>query len=304
MTGLGIDAGGTLTKLVAATREGKVLGEAAFPTESGLGPRGFVKNLSAEVRKLERRLGRSVTAAGMAVAGDVDAKAGVIRRWANLESFERFPLRVSVRRALGRPVELHNDANMAAWGAYTVELGRKQSNVAVVTLGTGVGGGAVIDGKLVTGATGSALEFGHTRITSPAGRRCTCGGKGHLEAYAGSYGILGIYRSLSKKKVVSPKDVADAAGRGEAAAKETWRRVGAAMAIGCANLVYILNPDTIVFTGGVSRAGTLFLEPVRRAFKQETFRGPFGHVRLRIARRKGLGALGAAVYALDAVRRA
>jgi len=219
-----------------------------------------------------------------------------------MESFEGFALRDSVRRVLRRPVQLHNDANMAAWGAYALELGRKQKNVAAVTLGTGVGGGAVVDGKLLTGATGSALEFGHTRVSSPRGRRCSCGGVGHLEAYAGSYGILGIYRSLSKKKLESPKAVADAAARGDRFAKETWRRVGEALAIGAANLVYILNPETIVFTGGVSDAGELFLDPIRKAFEKESFRGPFGCVRLRIARRKGLGALGAAVYALDASR--
>ncbi len=303
MTGLGIDTGGTLTKLVLMTREGKLLGQASFDTDKGDGPRGFVKRLGSEVRSLERKLGRKASAAAMAVAGDVDPEAGRIRRWANMESLEGFPLRAAVRRELDRPVELHNDANMAAWGAFALELGRKQKNVAVITLGTGVGGGAVIDGRLLTGATGSALEFGHTRVASPGGRRCSCGGVGHLEAYAGSYGILGLYRSLSKKGVNSPKDVADAAARGERAAKQTWSRVGEALSVGAANLVYLLNPETIVFTGGVSRAGNLLLDPIRKAFEKESFRGPFGRVRLRVSRRKGLGALGAAAYALDAARR-
>jgi glucokinase len=300
--GLGVDAGGTLTKLVAVTGSGRLIGEGEFPTLPEEGPKAFVRRLSREVRSFERGLGADLKAVGMAIAGDVDPSAGRIRRSPNLSRFERFPLRDALRRALRRPVELHNDANMAAWGAYAVGSGRKKRHVAAITLGTGVGGGAVSDGKLLEGATGSALELGHTRVEFPGGRRCSCGARGHLEAYAGSYGILSLYREFSGRRVAEPKDVSEAAARGDRAARKAWRIAGEALAVGAANLVYLFNPDEIVFTGGVSRAGKLFLDPIRRAFKKESFRGPFGRVRLRVSRLKGLGALGAAAYALDAAR--
>ncbi|OIO11382.1 MAG: hypothetical protein AUJ52_02125 [Elusimicrobia bacterium CG1_02_63_36] len=301
--GLGIDAGGTLTKLVAVSKSGRTLKEASFPTFVSAGPKDFVARLAAEVRAFERGLGGLSGPAGMAIAGDVDPKAGRIRRSPNLTSFEGYPLRAAVRRALRRPVEMHNDANMAAYGAYALEFGRRKEHVAVVTLGTGVGGGAVSHGRLIEGGSGSALELGHTRVENPGGRRCSCGARGHLEAYAGSYGILGLYKDLSKKTAHEPKEVAEAARRGERAAKAVWNQVGEALAVGVGNLVYLFNPDAVVFTGGVAEAGELYLEPLRAAFARETFRGPFGRVRVSVARRRGLGASGAAAYALDAARR-
>lgn len=302
-TGLGIDAGGTLTKLVAVDAAGNALKEASFPTFVSAGPKDFVARLASEVRAFERALGTKTAGAGMAIAGDVDPKAGRVRRSPNLASFERFPLRAAVSKALGRPLQMHNDANMAAYGAYALELGRKKEHVVAVTLGTGVGGGAVSHGRLIEGSTGSALELGHCTVEHPGGRRCSCGARGHLEAYAGSYGILGLYRDLAKKAAREPKEVAEAASGGDAAALAVWQRVGEALAVGVGNLIYLLNPDAVVFTGGVADAGDLYLEPMRRAFARETFRGPFGRVRLRVARRRGLGALGAAAYALDASRR-
>ncbi|MBI3296730.1 MAG: ROK family protein [Elusimicrobia bacterium] len=306
--GIGVDAGGTFLKATAATPEGKVLCSLSTPTRPDLGPKAFVASTAELVERIEKRLGGRSPGLCVAVAGDVDVQRGVLRRSPNLESYEGFPLRKALQNGLKRPVSLHNDANMAAWGAYAVELKRKLPKVLVLTMGTGVGGGAVLDGKLLTGATGTAAEFGHMRIY-PNGYPCNCGAHGCLEAHAGTYGLRRtVGELLAEKKSTSrlrnkdftPKDVADAANAGDNLAKEAWRRVGRALGLGVVNLVYTFNPDAIVFAGGLSRAGALYMDTVKATADAESFRGPFGHLKLLIAKRPDLGSVGAAVYALDA----
>lgn len=306
--GVGLDAGGTFLKATAASPSGKVLAEEAVPTRPERGPKAFVAEAAALVRRLERRLGARAPGLCVAIAGDVDPRAGRIRRSPNLESFERYPLRGALAKTLGRRVHLHNDANMAAWGAYAVELGRRVPDVLALTLGTGVGGGAVLGGRLLVGATGTAAEFGHMRVV-PGGYPCHCGAQGCLEAHAGSYGLARTVQDILAERpraksplrggVFTPKDVSLAAAGGDAVAREAWRRVGRALGVGVVNLVYAFNPSAVLFCGGLSRAGRLYLDEVRAAAAAESFRGPFGGLRLAAARRGDLGAVGAAVYALE-----
>ncbi|MFH1725697.1 MAG: ROK family protein [Elusimicrobiota bacterium] len=307
--GIGIDAGGTFTKLIAVSESGKVLGEDSVPTERERGPRPFIRRVAAAVHALERDTGRG-GAAGLAVAGDVDSERGVLRRSPNLAPFEGYTLRKAMAAALERPVTMHNDANMAAWGCYALELKRRCPNVVAITMGTGIGGGLVLDGRLYAGPTGSAGEIGHMRVTGD-GFPCACGARGCLEAHAGSYGIRRTVKQLLRERPHArsplrepgagrfPERASEAARRGDPLAREVWRRVGRALGVGVVNLVYLFNPDAVVFTGGVSRAGDLFLDPVRQALRAESFRAPFGHVRLRSARRRRLGSLGAALYSLE-----
>lgn len=306
--GIGIDAGGTFLKAIAATPDGRILAELSTPTRPERGPKAFVTEAAGLVRRLESGLGGHSPGLCVAVAGDVDPARGILRRSPNLESFEGFPLRRALSKALRRPVSLHNDANMAAWGAYVVELRRRLPTVLVLTLGTGVGGGAVIAGRLLLGATGTAAEFGHTRVV-PGGYPCNCGARGCLEAHAGTYGLRRTVadvlaerpraRSRLRGRDFTPKEAALAAAAGDGAAREAWRRVGLALGVGVVNLVYAFNPDALLFCGGLSRAGDLFLGAVRETVAAESFRGPFGHLRLGLARRGDLGSVGAAIFALE-----
>ncbi|HVE14296.1 MAG TPA: ROK family protein [Elusimicrobiota bacterium] len=307
--GLGIDAGGTFTKLFAVSSSGKLLGEDSIPTRPEAGPKDYVRRLAAGVRSLENRLGRRADAACLAIAGDVDSEAGVIRRSPNLRRFERFPLSAALRKALKRGVAMHNDANMAAWGCYVLELGRKCPDLVAITLGTGVGGGVILGGRLHLGATGSAGEIGHMRV-HPGGELCNCGARGCLEAYAGSYGILRHARRLlaespRRKSVLrsaahlDPKAVFEAARAGDWAGRAAYRRVGESLGVGIVNLVYLFNPGAVVIAGGVSRAAPLFMAWIRRALAAESFRVPFGAAKVVIGRSAQLGAFGAALYALE-----
>ena len=310
--GLGIDTGGTYTKILAVSEAGQVLRRAQVRTDAARGPARFIPRVAAAVRRLERALGRSAQTACLAIAGDVDSERGRLRRAPNLPAFERFPLGEKLSRELSRPVEVHNDANMAAWGCYVLELKRRSPNLVVLTMGTGIGGGVVLGGRLMTGATGSAGEIGHIRVV-PGGAECRCGASGCLEAYAGQYGIVRIARGLLEEsgrfsrlrphlRSLEPRLIASAAASGDRVAREVWHLVGKALGIGIVNLVYILNPDVVILAGGVSRAAPYFMGTLRRALRGESFRAPFGHVRVAAARRTDLGALGAALYSLEGFR--
>jgi len=306
--GLGIDTGGTNTKIVLVAESGKILHSAQVPTLPTKGPGAFIKRVAAGVRKSEKFLGARAEFACLAVAGDVDAAEGRLRRSPNLPAFEKFPLRERLSRALARGVCVHNDANMAAWACYALELKRRYAHVVALTMGTGVGGGVVLGGTLHTGATGSAAEIGHMRV-SFGGAACRCGADGCLEAYAGKYGIVRIYRSLaaasgvktrlSRLKNLEPEQIARAGAAKDVIARETWKEVGRAVSVGIINLVYLLNPDAIMIVGGVAKASGLFMPEVRKSMSKESFRAPFGRVRILAAKRDDLGSLGAALYSLE-----
>jgi glucokinase len=295
--GLGVDVGGTFAKMVLVDGRSRLLLQGRIPTSPEKGPERFVVRLAKSIREFERRARRRPGTACLAVAGDVDPEAGCVRRSPNLPAFEGFPLRDALTGALERPVCMHNDANMAAWGAYALELDRRYDDVLTLTLGTGVGGGAVLGGRLHTGATGSAAEFGHMRVFF-GGEPCNCGARGCLEAYAGKYGILRL-ASAAGLNSRDPAALAKAAAAGDRTAREVWHRVGEALGVGIVNLVYLLNPEAVVITGGISAAGRYFIAPIRRALARESFRAAFDRVRIHLARRAELGMLGAALYSLE-----
>ncbi|MFA5140086.1 MAG: ROK family protein [Elusimicrobiota bacterium] len=295
--GLGVDVGGTFAKMVLVDGRGRVLLQGRIPSSPEKGPERFVARLARSIREFERRSPRRPGTACLAVAGDVDPAAGCVRRSPNLPAFEGFPLRDALTGALERPVCMHNDANMAAWGAYALELGRRYDDVVTLTLGTGVGGGVVLGGRLHTGATGSAGEAGHMRVVF-GGETCGCGAKGCLEAYAGKYGILRLAAAAGLKPR-DPAALAEAAAAGDRAARAVWLRVGEALGVGIVNLVYLLNPEAVVITGGISAAGRHFIGPIRRALSQESFRAAFDRVHVHLAKRAELGVLGAALYSLE-----
>ncbi|MBI4422356.1 MAG: ROK family protein [Elusimicrobia bacterium] len=311
--GVGVDTGGTFTKIVAVTPTGRAVRERQIPTEAEAGPGPFVRRVAAAVGELERELGRRARGIGLGLAGDVDSARGRLRFSPNLRRFSGYPLRDALARATGRKVLVENDANMAAWGGYVVELKRRARNVVAVSMGTGIGGGLVLDGRLYHGSTGSAAELGHTRVDD-GGERCNCGARGCVEAYAGSYGIvrtaLRLIRGRSSLikglcpdlRRLEPRLIAEAAAQGDAAAREVWEETGRRLGLAITNAVYLLNPDVVLIVGGVSRAGRLILDPVERVLRRQPFRTPFSHVQVRIARTPNLGAVGAGLLALESLR--
>jgi glucokinase len=293
---LGIDLGGTLVKLALVGPAGRVV--SLKEVETVLNPRDLISRLkrAAEPWRL-----KGLRGTGVGVAGDVDPVKGAVRFAPNLK-WKNVPIRSLLRKAgFPAPVHVENDATAAAWGAYHGELKKRTENLIVLTLGTGVGGGLVLDRRLYRGSTGTAGELGHITV-DPGGPLCGCGNRGCLEAYLGGIHLVRWAKAeMLRRKRKAPADLTpfslfQAARRGDPAARALWNRAGWALGIGLASLINIFNPDTILLTGGVAGAHPLFLPAARREIAKRAFLTPRRAVFLRVfPQSKNLGVIGAAL---------
>jgi glucokinase len=291
---VGIDVGGTFAKIGLVDETGEVLRALQIPTEPSKGPQNFVRRAAAILK--DWKFG----SVGLGLAGGVDAKTGTLLFVPNLKGWTGFSFKKAFSKSLDVSVVVDNDANVAVWGGYVVALKKKPRTVVGLTLGTGVGGGLIIDGRLHRGATGSAGEIGHMTLELN-GPRCHCGRRGCLEAYAGSYGILREARARMRRlpSPLTPKSVADAALAGDPGALKVWHTVGTRLGQGISNLVLVLNPDAVLLLGGVARAGKLVLDPIKRVFALQPFREPFRKVVLSAPLDRDWGVVGAALLSRE-----
>lgn len=293
---LGIDLGGTRVKLALIDEKGKI--HATAHVDTVFNPRKLFADLRDAVRPW---LKRKLLGTGVGVAGDVDSTAGVVRISPNLK-WNRVPLKKLLEKAgFPRPVVVDNDANAAAWGAYHVELKGRPRNLVVLTLGTGVGGGLILDGKLFRGATGSAGEPGHITL-DPHGTKCGCGGRGCLETFLGKkYLIAWMRRELIKRgrpvpKGLTPLSIGNAARKGDKLSLKLWEQAGRALGIGLSDIINLLNPDTILLTGGIAGSFDLLIRSARPEIQARTFATPRRAVRIRVSsENQHLGVIGSAL---------
>lgn len=309
---VGIDVGGTYTKLAVVEPSGRMRTHERLPSQVEAGPAAFVDRVCGVVDRW-RKEGLRPDGVGLGLAGDVDSHKGELRFTPNLRGWDGFPFKAAIQRRLKTRVVVDNDANAAVWGGYVVELKRQPRNVVGVTLGTGVGGGLIVNGRLYTGSTGSAGEIGHTKVEA-GGQLCHCGGRGCLEAYGGSYGILRLARKLIAKhpkrakrllaicgapSKLEPVHLSKAAEAGDSIAQEVWLETGRKLALGLENLILVMNPDVLLVLGGVSRAGRWLLDPIEAHLAAQPFRTPFSRARVKLADDPNAGCLGAALLALE-----
>ena len=287
---VGIDLGGTNLKLglVAAdpygsgrNKDGKLLERHSTPTEVAGGPDHVLNRMAQAVRDLCRtaRLPLSdVAAVGAAAPGPLDSKAGVVVA-PNLPGWRNIHVRDILRKKLRRPVVLENDANVAAYGEFRCGAGRRVRNMVILTLGTGIGGGIILDGKMFRGTTDTGAELGHM-IVHYGGRRCSCGAHGCLEAYASATAVVGRTReaiasgnrsSLARHRGFTCKDVFDAADAGDRLARRIVEETADYLAAGITTILHVLNPEMVVLTGGMMGAGEPFLDRVRRRVRETAF---------------------------------
>lgn len=306
---VGVDLGGTNGKVAVVTPVGRVLESVSFPASEVLTPKPMVKEIVSQILKIWKD-GAGIKSIGIGVAGDVDNEHGVVRFSPNL-NWRKVPLKKLVQDELRRmlpatklSVTVENDANAAAWGAYHVDGKTKCKNLVVLTLGTGVGGGIVIDGKLYRGATGSAGEIGHMTV-EPGGRLCNCGNRGCLEAYAGgSYMVREAKAAIkqgrtSKITEITPLRLQIAARQGDKLAQELWNEAGYYLGIAVAGVINLLNPELVVLAGGVSQAGKLLLVPVMAEIKKRAFETPARAAKVILSSSPtDLGLIGAALLAV------
>jgi glucokinase len=288
---LGVDLGGTFVKLGVCTRKGEIQGTISIPTRPDLGPQNVVQRIGEAVDTLQKKSGK-VTATCAGVPGPLDLERRILMKANNLPGWinVRFPQMLGNR--LGMPTYMENDANCAAWGEFVVGAGKGSRSLVLYTLGTGVGGGIVLNGELWIGATGAAGALGHT-IIDPSGPPCGCGQIGCVEQYASATAVAKRFGRGSAK------DCFDAAKNGvpEAVAAVDWSVEG--LSTGVANVIQTLYPDVVVLAGGMALAGDFLLEKVRQSVKRKVFDVFSAQIRVEASQIPGddAGWLGAALWA-------
>ena len=268
---LGLDLGGTNTKLGLLGPTGLILVEET-PSLVHQGPADWVARMAARARELmDRAAGQGLRVAGVGLGspGALDREAGRVLFSPNLPSFNGFALGEELSRALGLPVALENDANLHALGEFHFGAGGGTRDLACLTLGTGVGGGLILGGRLVVGALGIGGELGHALVVS-GGRDCPCGARGCLEAYASATALSGMLDealAAGRDSLLPPgspvEDMARAAAQGDALARELFASAGLALGRMAADLAVICGLDLVVVGGGVAQAWQ-WMEPAAR----------------------------------------
>ncbi|MFT3885591.1 MAG: ROK family protein [Flavobacteriales bacterium] len=281
----GIDIGGTTSK-IGLVHEGRVVARARIATVGHADDHAFADALAAAVRALAAGNGLPMpTAAGLG-APNANQHTGIIEMAPNLPWRYDVPLARMVQDRLSVPCVLGNDANAAALGEWRYGAGQGYRDLLVVTLGTGVGSGFIVNDALLLGSHGNAGELGHMTLVMD-GRPCTCGRKGCLEAYVSIRGLRQTYAELDGDPAVlreeGVKAIADAAHRGDTAALQTFIHAVRWLAVGLANAVAISGPQRIVLFGGIARNGDLLMAPLRERFQEALLSIYSGRVDLTVS---------------------
>ncbi len=321
MSGLlaGVDLGGTKISAAVAAESGEILAEDTVATESQLGPAGVVDRLHGLLTRLTAETGRSLAAIGVGVPGLVDIATGTTRFLPNLPTQWRdVPLGRWLQERFHCPVAILNDARAATLAELRFGHGRVRPRItfAFFTLGTGVGGGVVIDGKLRLGPLGAAGEIGHQTLL-PEGPRCGCGNRGCLETLASGPALtaagIRLLRSglaprlfelvAGKVERVMPRELLAAAEAGDELVREVLLTAAQWIGIAAANVVAVLHPELIVLGGGVAELGPILTDEVQRVIRDRVRMYPIDDLRVVPSQlRDRAGVLGAVALAADALR--
>lgn len=264
----GIDIGGTTSK-IGLVLDGRVLRQTRIPTTGHADDHAFAQALATAVRSLlADEGGGSLEAVGIG-APNANQFTGIIEMAPNLPWKHDVPLARMLQDRLNVPAVLGNDANAAALGEWRYGAGKGYDDLLVVTIGTGVGSGFIVNGSLLLGSAGNAGELGHMKLAMD-GRPCTCGRKGCLEAYVSIRGMRQTYAELANDLDLLKEDgvkcIADAAHAGDRAAQRTFEETVHWLAVGLANAVAVTGPRRVVLFGGIVRSGDLLLAPLKKAF--------------------------------------
>ena len=279
----GADIGGTTVKLGLVSREGDLLEKREFSTQRDL--EGAFDDIAGHIRQVKESFPDDFfVGVGVGVPGPV-VDQSLVRGCVNL-GWGDVDVAQELSRRVGLPVKAGNDANLATLGEQWQGGGRGCRNMMMLTVGTGVGGGIICDGRVIAGASGGGGEVGHLPLPFRPEWRCSCGKYGCLEVTASATGIIRAAREFSPFKEmehVTAKDVYDAAAAGDENAKRVTVEAGQARGMAAATLACAANPEMILLGGGVSAAGRALLEPVEAAFQKYVF-PPCGNVRFARAR--------------------
>ncbi|MBN2211804.1 MAG: ROK family protein [Sedimentisphaerales bacterium] len=314
---LGVDLGGTNIKAGIFSPECQLRDKSSAPCPQTDDPAEIVVaicDLSQQLLGDNNIPVKEVRAMGLGSPGPMNLKEGLVLKAPNIPALHNYPLGRKVSRRLGPPVLLENDANAACWGEFTQGAGKEVTEMVFLTLGTGIGGGVIANGKLVHGWKDEAGELGHM-IIYPGGRLCGCGQKGCAEAYASASNIalraMDIVRQdnqasslravLEQHQTLTAKDVFDHAGQGDRLAQSVVDEATDVLGLLCVNVLHFSQPQRIVFSGGMIGAGAPLLEGIRRAFQRHIWTMKSETLEICFASLgSDAGLIGAAALAIDA----
>jgi glucokinase len=309
----GIDLGGTTIDIGLVSAHGEILCTSKIPSNVSNGPDHTIDRIADAVIACASEYGESdVGAIGIGIAGLVDNQNGILREATNLPGWTNVRLADRLQEKLGLPVKVDNDANVAALGEYAFGAGRGYPHMMMVTLGTGVGAGLILDGQIFHGAHQAAGEFGHITIDHH-GPLCGCGAPGCVEAYVGTQGILRQVRELLPRfpdsplgdineHVLTPKDIYNKAELNDALALQVFADAGQALGFGLVSVVNLLNIQRVVLGGGVAAAGDFLIKSAQNILDEFSLNNsdePVQIVRAQFGEYAGI--IGAASLAMTGV---
>ncbi len=276
---VGVDLGGTNIKAGLLDEQARVVSRLSIPAQVDRGPEQVIGNIVSAAESAISQAGvdrRSVAGVGIGSPGPMSHRRGLVINPGNLPCLKNTPLRDIVRERTGLPTTLENDANAAAFGEYWAGAGRGVTDLVMYTLGTGVGGGVIVEGRLLRGFFENGAELGHI-IVQPGGRTCSCGQQGCLEAYSSAYYLArraeeliaaGEPSSLKARvdagQMLMAEHVVEAARAGDALAARVWDDACRYLALATVTMQHVTNPQRVVMAGGLIAAGDFLLEPIRR----------------------------------------
>jgi len=297
---LGIDWGGTYIKTGVVNNQGKILKKALYSSQALRKKKVFLNELESILRKFSSF---NIKGIGIGAPGIINTSNGQIYYLPNVSGWRGYPLQDVLREKLKLPVFVDNDANVFALAEARCGAGKGKSRAIFLTLGTGLGGAIIFNGKILKGAM-SALELGHVPIALK-GLKCSCGGRGCIETYVGNKYLLSKYRKIKKSKI-DIKEVKEIFKKGLAGEKEAlmvWKDFSYALGKFLSGMVNIFNPEVIIFGGGVSGAFKLFKPYIWETIKNNTMWPQMKGLSLVKAKVNNAGIVGAALLAKESLNR-
>jgi glucokinase len=320
---VGLDVGGTTMKAAVVDDAGTAAPSVSLATEPHLGQERGLETMCEAIRLAVGTAGLTmadIAAIGVATPGLMDIKLGLILDPPNLRPWRNVPVPDYIRKVFGKPTAFQNDANAAAFGEFWIGAGRDVNSLVLFTLGTGVGGGIIVNDRVIEGAHSHGGEVGHLRIDLPdRGRLCGCGRRGCLEAYASATAVVARtreaiagYRGPTKLREllhdesgyeITAKEVFDAAAAGDPLAAQVVDDTAYYLALGACAIIAVVDPEMIALGGGMTAAGEPFLDAVREYVGRFGLSYPASKVQIRYAQLGAdAGFIGAAACARQVVR--
>lgn len=280
--GIGVDIGGTNVKIALVDDKGAIVYSDTVPTRAEMGYEYTLSNIKkaiADLLKESKVAKNEIRGIGFGFPGQIDCDNGIVKELPNIPGWVNVPVAKIIEDEFGIPVKLDNDVRCAALGELRFGAGKGCKNLICITVGTGIGSGLIVNGKLVRGASCAAGELGHVKLSINDGPLCGCGDRGCLEAYASGPAVTAMakeyieggkstkYRELANPDI-TPYIVCEAAKQGDKVAKKIFEIIGNYIGVGLTSVINLLNPEKVIIGGGVADADEFLLDPIRKTVKE------------------------------------